>query len=242
MARVRATPPPRRRRTGLAHALAAPLAYASLLVPQAISPSLSRSTPLVGPVRDEVLVALDHLVGSPKGVAELAPYVQGMDPAMVVALAAGAEAQRANSTGLLSTGTVTSLNDVRATGQVATFEFALADSSERGYTEEFAGTAVPVNGRWELSWVTVCMLVEQDGVVCPDPPAGVVATVPLPYSVTAQEFLADQVPDLLRPDALAMGDKGDLLIEDDARDQNPEPVVFGRAERLRRGRETGLFG
>jgi hypothetical protein len=171
------------------------------------------------PVSGEVTAALHHLVGSPAGTQALAPYVQGMDPAMAKVLAAGASQPRANSSYLLSDGTVTAVTDVEQASAVATFDFYISNSSSRGYSEGFFGTAVPSAGRWKLSWVTACMLVEQEGVVCPDPPAGVEATVPLPYSVTDEEFLARQTPGLIRPDALAIGPRGDLLIEDTSRDE-----------------------
>ncbi|HTT88163.1 MAG TPA: hypothetical protein VMF65_01325, partial [Acidimicrobiales bacterium] len=50
-------------------------------------------------------------------------------------------------------------------------------------------------------------------------PPGVKATVPLPRSVTNEEFVARQTPGLVSPSDLAIGPKGDLLIEDTSRDQ-----------------------
>ena len=170
-------------------------------------------------VSGEVTAALHHLVGPPAGTQALAPYVQGMDPAMAKALAAGAGQPRANSSYLLPDGTGTAVTDVVQASAVATFDFYISNSSARGYTQEFFGAAVASAGRWKLSWVTACMLVEQEGVVCPDPPPGVEATVPLPYSVTDEEFLARQTPGLIRPGVLAIGPRGDLLIEDTSRDE-----------------------
>ncbi len=171
------------------------------------------------PLSSEIVAALRHLVGPPKGALALAPYVQGMGPAMAEALTEGASQAGATSSYLLADGTVTEVTGIRREGAVATFDFYISNSSARGYTQEFFGTAVPSPGRWELSWVTVCMLVEQEGVVCPGPPPGAEATVPLPYSVTDEEFLARQTPGLIRPGVLAIGPRGDLLIEDTSRDQ-----------------------
>ena len=170
-------------------------------------------------LNSEVSAALHQLVGQPKSASALALYVQGMDAAMAEALVAGANQARATSSYLLSDGTVTKVADVRRAGPGATFDFYISNSSARGYTQEFFGTAVAAGGRWRLSWVTACMLVEQEGVVCPGPPPGVKATVPLPYSVTDEEFLARQTPGLLRPGTLAIAPNGDLLIEDTSRDQ-----------------------
>jgi hypothetical protein len=138
---------------------------------------------------------------------------------MAEALAEGASQADATSSYLLADGTVTEVAHTRRGGVVATFDFYISNSSARGYTQEFFGTAVPSAGRWVLSWVTVCMLVEQEGVLCPGPPPGVEATVPLPYSVTDEEFVARQTPGLIRPGVLATGPRGDLLIEDTSRDQ-----------------------
>ena len=171
------------------------------------------------PLSSEIVAALRHLVGPPKGAQALAPYVQRMGPAMAEALAEGASQADATSSYLLADGTVTEVAHIRRERDVATFDFYISNSSARGYTQEFFGTAVPSAGRWVLSWVTVCMLVEQEGVLCPGPPPGVEATVPLPYSVTDEEFVARQTPGLIRPGVLATGPRGDLLIEDTSRDQ-----------------------
>ena len=80
-------------------------------------------------VSAEVTAALHHLVGPPAGTQALAPYVQGMDPAMAKALAAGAGQQRANSSYLLPDGTVTAVTDVVQASAVATFDFYISNSS-----------------------------------------------------------------------------------------------------------------
>jgi sugar lactone lactonase YvrE len=101
-------------------------------------------------------------------------------------------------------------------GTVAAFSFSLKSSD---YSQHFVGTAVLEHGRWELSWATACMLIEQSGVVCPNPPLGVDAPPQLPYSVSAEGALAASTPDILGVSSLAVGPHGDLLIADDRRDQ-----------------------
>lgn len=201
--------------------LGTPIPGLALAATPVALPVGASSTPAgLGPVlTTEVTVALRHLVGPPATAKALVPYVQGMGPAMAESLAEGAAQTHAVSSYLLADGTVTRVTNVRRAGSIATFDFYISNSSARGYTQEFLGTAVLSAGRWKLSWVTACMLVEQEGVICPGPPAGVRATVPLPYSVTAEDFLARQVPGLLRAGLLAVQPNGDLLIEDPARDQ-----------------------
>jgi len=139
---------------------------------------------------------------------------------MAAALARGAVNQRADAASLLPDGTMHVSAVSQLSGSVASVAFSIAESGEGGrYAWRFVGTAVYSTGRWLASWATVCMLVEQEGVLCPNPPAGVVAALPLPYSVTAREAGAEQSPDLIRPGALALTAKGDLLIADSFRDQ-----------------------
>jgi hypothetical protein len=172
------------------------------------------------PERSEIVAAFAHLVGPPRSAAGLRPYVQGVDGAMAAALARGAVNQRADEASLLPDGTMHVSVVRRLSGSVASVAFAIKQRGQGPpYTWHFVGTAVHSQGRWMASWATVCMLVEQEGVLCPNPPAGVVSALPLPYSVTARQQAAQQSPDLLRPGALALTARGDLLIADSFRDQ-----------------------
>ena len=191
---------------------------------------MAGATPAAPPpagVRAEIAAALGHLVGAPGTAAALAPYVQGMDAAMAGALARGAVNSQADNANLLPGGTVRT-SAVRATSAtVATVDFAITGS---GYTDRFVGTAIRSDGRWKVTWVTACMLVEQEGVICPNPPAGVSAPSPLPYSLSDRLLAAAEAPDLLRPQALAMTAHGDVLIADSARDQILEWQPSGRLQ------------
>lgn len=193
-------------------------------------PGVAGATPAAPPpagVRAEIAAALGHLVGAPGTAAALAPYVQGMDAAMAGALARGAVNSQADNANLLPGGTVRT-SAVRATSAtVATVDFAITGS---GYTDRFVGTAIRSDGRWKVTWVTACMLVEQEGVICPNPPAGVSAPSPLPYSLSDRLLAAAEAPDLLRPQALAMTAHGDVLIADSARDQILEWQPSGRLQ------------
>jgi len=170
--------------------------------------------------RSEIAAAFAHLVGPPRSAVALRPYVQGVDGAMAAALAKGAVNQRADAASLLPDGTVHVSVVRRLSGSVASVAF---DIIQRGdgppYTWHFVGTAVYSQGRWMASWATVCMLVEQEGVLCPNPATGVVSALPLPYSATARQHGSEQSPDLIRPGALALTASGDLLIADSFRDQ-----------------------
>jgi sugar lactone lactonase YvrE len=102
---------------------------------------------------------------------------------------------------------------------VATVDFSISDQGSGGYQQRFVGNVVLANGRWKISWATVCMLVEAESYVCPDPPRALPGAVPLPRSLSGEVEAAHQEPDLLRPQALAIEPDGDLLIVDTDRDQ-----------------------
>jgi hypothetical protein len=172
------------------------------------------------PNRAEIAAAFAHLVGTPRPADALRPYLQGVDGAMAAALAKGAVNERAEQASLLPDGKMRVSAVRRLSGSVASVAFGITQRGQGPpYTWHFVGTAVYSHGRWMASWATVCMLVEQEGVPCPNPPAGVVRALPLPYSVTAHRQASEQSPDLIRPGALAVTASGDLLIADSVRDQ-----------------------
>jgi len=173
-------------------------------------------------MRAEIVAAFRHLVGPPQSAEALAPYVQGMNGALANVLASGSVNRQSDVSSLLPNGTM-NVSGFHATSRsVATVDFTITysnDNSDRRYPDRFVGTAVLTAGRWKASWVTVCVLVEQEGVVCPNPPPGVAAALPLPYSVTASQSASAQSPGLIRPGALALAPNGDLLVADSDRDQ-----------------------
>ena len=183
---------------------------AVLLANPAPTPARSSVQSVTGPGLGQVTKAFESLV------RELSTTtVQGFDPALASALQASTAGSGGSYPGLLA-GTVHVFGAQLAGPDVATVDFGLTND---GYTSRFVGTAVPVDGTWHVSWVTACMLLEDQGTVCPPAPAGVVATVPLPYSVSARQQLAGEPAGLVRPEALAAGPDGSLLIVDADRDQ-----------------------
>ena len=192
--------------------------------------------------RGEIVAAFDHLVGPPRSALALRPYVQGVDRAMAAALAKGAVNRAADAASLLPDGTmhVSSVRQVSAS--VASVVFSITDKGAERYPFRFVGTAVHSAGRWMASWASVCMLVEQEGVVCPDPPAGVAAALPLPYSPSAAQDASEQSPDLIRPGALALTGNGDLVIADSFRDQLVERHPNGELTVLAGTGQPGFSG
>ena len=167
-------------------------------------------------MRAEVTAAFESLS---LGKMPAAATVQDFDPAMVHALEAASDDERADYVGLLGGVLRVSSTGLAAPG-VAEAHFTITNG-QGAYKErvQFVGTAVPVDGTWHVSWVTMCMLVEEEGVMCPRPPAGARATVPLPSSVTARQQLEAQAPDLLHPQDLVALPDGSLLVADTNRDQ-----------------------
>ncbi len=199
------------------------MALAVAIAAIAVAGFASRASPALGgsaSARGEVSVAFEHLVGAPHGARELRPYVQDINGAMTRALAAGAANQGGAEIGsLLPDGAMHVTAVHRLNHAVASVAFTISDGGRNGYSWRFVGTAVRSAGRWKASWVTVCMLVEQEGVLCPNPPNGVSSPSPLPYVVADRQGASEQTPDLIRPGALALTAAGDLLIADSDRDQ-----------------------
>lgn len=189
-------------------------AAASAGVGSVVTATVSFSLPSPALMRAEIVSAFGQLGTTPSSAKALAPYVQGADAALIAAIANGASAAGNSSVQFVPDKlTVSSINQH---GTVATVAFSAAN----GYGPyPFVGTAVYDGGRWKVSWVTVCMLIEQEGALCPDPPAGVNAPAPLPYSVSERAHVAGQTPDLLDPQSLALAHDGSLLIVDSSRNQ-----------------------
>jgi hypothetical protein len=164
-------------------------------------------------MRTEIGTAFTRLGVLPSSVTALSPYVQGADAALVSAIGKGNISAPENPLFMPDNLTVTSIN---RHGAVATVGFSAAN----GYGPyRFVGTAVYDGGRWKVSWVTVCMLLEQEGMLCPNAPSSIHAPLPLPYSLTAAQQLTSETPGLLRPESMALAPNGDLLIVDAFRDQ-----------------------
>ncbi len=170
-------------------------------------------------MRTEVVAAFRHLVGPPEPAKQLAPYVDAVDGPLAAAIAGGAAQTRSDDSALLPNGT-SSVSTIKVVAPgVATVDFSISDQGSGGYQQRFVGNVVLADGRWKISWATVCMLVEAESYVCPNPPASLPGAVPLPRSLSGEVETAHQEPDLLRPQALAIEPDGDLLIVDSDRDQ-----------------------
>jgi sugar lactone lactonase YvrE len=177
-------------------------------------------SPQSGPgMRTEVVAAFRHLVGPPESARQLFPYVDAVDGPLAAAIAGGAAQTRSDDSALLSNGT-SSVSTIKVVASgVATVDFGITDQGSGGYLQRFEGNVVLADGRWKVSWATVCMLVEAESYVCPNPPTALPGAVPLPRSLSGEVETAHQEPDLLRPQALAIEPDGDLLIVDSDRDQ-----------------------
>jgi hypothetical protein len=183
-----------------------------------VSNSVS-SSPSATQVRLEALADFRHLLGSPESAAELAPYVQSANGVLATAIAAAAVQSPSEDSNLTPDGTA-SISAVKIVAPgVAAVDFGISDSGSDNYVQRFVGDVVATDGRWKLSWATVCMLVEAESYVCPNPPATLLGAVPLPHALQGDTIVAHHVPDLVRPQALAVLPNGDLLIVDSDRDQ-----------------------
>jgi hypothetical protein len=170
-------------------------------------------------MRSAVMAAFRHLVGPPEPAKSLTPYVDAVNPSLAAAIAGGATETRSDDSALLTNGT-SSVSTIKVVASgVATVDFSITDQGSDGYKQRFVGNVVLANGQWKISWATVCMLVEAESNVCPNPPKALPGAVPLPRSLSGQIETAHQEPDLLRPQALAIEPDGDLLIVDSDRDQ-----------------------
>lgn len=190
---------------------------ASLSSPSSPSPSVMRS---------EIVTAFRELTGQPKSSIVLTPYVQGMDVPMASTLAQGATNYQSDNQYFLSDGAAHVAQIHLLNSTTAAVNFAIKGATTYGsggksfpYDERYIGSAVLDHGRWNASWVTVCMLVEQEGTLCPDPSPGINTPLPLPYSLTASAHIAAETPDLVQPQALAIARDGSLLIVDASREQ-----------------------
>ena len=180
----------------------------------------SSSPPRPSQMRTQIVAAFHHLLGPPETATELTPYVQSVDTTLANAIAAGAGQSPSDDSNLTPDGTA-SVSTIEVVSQgVATVDFGINDGGNDNYSQPFVGDAVLTSGRWKLSWATVCVLVEAESYVCPNPPATLPGgAVPLPHSLQGDTILTHQTPDLVRPQALAVLPDGDLLIVDSDRDQ-----------------------
>jgi hypothetical protein len=97
-----------------------------------------------------------------------------------------------------------------------TFEKTPASASLH---QSFTAVALEAHHVWQVSWTTLCLLVEVGGTVCPATPKGLVAGDVLPHATGSSLDPPDLTPGLIDPGALAVAPGGGVLIADDARNQ-----------------------
>jgi hypothetical protein len=87
------------------------------------------------------------------------------------------------------------------------------------YRDRFTAVALEVRHHWQVSWTTMCLLVESSGQQCPSTPRGVVAGDILPQADGAPLAPTDLTTGLVDPRALAPAPGGGVLISDQGRNQ-----------------------
>jgi hypothetical protein len=149
------------------------------------------------------------------------PFLQGYDAAMDIALLSAADrfGDSGPKTGrsLLSPGAVHIVRP--GVARVALNLISTGMRPPGGYLAKFKGEALRLNGRWKLSWSTLCLLAETGGQVCPRTPKGISPGPLLPEQVDSLNKPADLTPGLIDPGPLAIAPDGGVLIADQGRDQ-----------------------
>jgi hypothetical protein len=87
------------------------------------------------------------------------------------------------------------------------------------YSVRYTAVALETNGRWQVSWTTMCLLVESAGELCPPSPAHVVPGDVLPTASGGLPGSAGTSTGLVNPGPLAIAPDGGLLVSDRARNQ-----------------------
>jgi hypothetical protein len=157
--------------------------------------------------------ALATLPAVSRGVASL----QGYDTAMRLALQqAGTELLDGDNgrpaTVSDSTGTATIVRPGQAT--VPLTISVHTEAPPPSFSRHYTAVALENRGRWQVSWTTMCLLVELADQLCPPTPPNVEAGDVLP-SEAATSF----APGLVDPGPLAIAPDGGVLIADHARNQ-----------------------
>jgi hypothetical protein len=156
-------------------------------------------------------------LSDPPPVDRGAPFLEGYDSDMRRALETAAghladqDAERASVT--FRVGRIEQVQPGQAVVPL-TIHIGLGQPSE-GYTEQYAMVALRTRGHWQVSWTSMCLLVESEAQICPAVPRGVATGDVLPEPAGR----ADLTPGLVDPGPLATAPDGSLLIADQARNQ-----------------------
>ena len=87
------------------------------------------------------------------------------------------------------------------------------------FSLRFTGVALEIGGHWQVSWTTMCMLLESAGSVCPDTPGQVWAGDIVPTAENGPDGSSALTSGLVNPKDLAAAPGGGVLIGDQARNQ-----------------------
>ncbi len=209
----------------------------------ASSPARSESV-VAATVRTQIEAAFRHLVSPFRPVASQRASIQGYDAALASAL------QGAWGSGFGAGGGVTTLSEVfgavrRASATVVTVPVVFTEPREAAWKaglRHYVGTALRVDGRWKVSWATVCAIVEASDAVCPAAPHGVTSTVPAPSYDPTESTTHLLAPGLIDPSGLAAGANGSLFIADTGRDQVLRRTAAGQLQVVAGTGRAGFSG
>jgi hypothetical protein len=87
------------------------------------------------------------------------------------------------------------------------------------YSLHYTGVALETRGRWQVSWTTMCLLVESANELCPPTPAHLVPGDVLPSAQGGPLDSTSLSPGFVNPGPLAIAPDGGVLIADQARNQ-----------------------
>jgi hypothetical protein len=155
-------------------------------------------------------------------------YLEGYDVEMRLALQQAQAGQADEDEGASAGGTAVRITlrtgraDVVRTGEATvplTITFTMEHPPPPSFSDRFTAVALEVGHRWQVSWTTMCLLVESSGEQCPLTPKGVVAGDILPAPDGAPLAPTDLTTGLVDPRALAPAPGGGVLIADQGREQ-----------------------
>ena len=200
---------------GLTSLAAGAVAFATATGPSGAAPSRG------GRTQEEIAVAFRafaHLPSVSRGRATL----QGFDPAMALALEQAGSRLQTGYDGWPpklseAIGTATLVRPGEA--KVPLTITVTTKSPSSSYGLHYTAVALQESGRWQVSWTTMCMLVEAAGELCPPAPAQVVPGDVLPFAVGGPLDAPTQSPGLVNPGPLAIAPDGGVLIADSGRNQ-----------------------
>jgi hypothetical protein len=153
----------------------------------------------------------------PPSVARGRAALQGYDGAMRLALLEAGTQLLAGDDGRPAKVTVSAGPATAAGPGQATVPLTISVRTKApppSYSLHYLAVAQEAHGRWQVSWTTMCLLVELARGLCPPTPGNVE-----PGDVLPSEETTSFAPDLVNPGPLAITPDGGVLIADHARNQ-----------------------